>query len=61
LRGVGFTDRDEHVARQRVDPPVAFPTFPPVRGLGVQGHPSRRLSRRQLTHPTPTYLAASCY
>jgi hypothetical protein len=27
LRGVAFTDRDEHVARQSVDPPVAFLTF----------------------------------
>ena len=32
---------------------VAYPS--------LQGRPSRRLSRRQLTHPTPTYLAASCY
>ena len=31
---------------------VAYPS--------LQGRPSRRLSRRQLTHPTPTYLAASC-
>jgi hypothetical protein len=27
----------------------------------LQGRPSRRLSRRQLTHPTPTYLATSCH
>ena len=31
---------------------VAYPS--------LQGRPSRCLSRRQLTHPTPTYLAASC-
>jgi hypothetical protein len=60
-RGVAFTDRDEHVGPLMRRSAGLFLTFPPMRGVGVWGRPSRPLSRCQLTHPTPTYLAASSY
>jgi hypothetical protein len=52
-----------HRSQRACRPPNAsirrrsVPDLPPMRGVGVQGRPSRR----QLTHPTPTYLAASSY
>ncbi len=50
--GVAFTERDQHLDRHRVDPPIPFLSMP---GLGIQRRPPRGL----LTDLAPSFPSHS--
>ena len=52
LRSTAFTERDQDLDRQGIDPPVQLLPFPPMPGLGIQ--PARAVCRIDLStrHPS---------